>query len=202
MATLPLFPLRAVLFPEGTLSLRIFEPRYLSMVGQCMKDGGGFGVVLARGERSTSSAVDFHPFGTSCEITDWGQGEDGMLNIVVHGRRRFAVTATHHQPDGLIVGEVEYRESGWGRPLSDDDAWLADLTAQMMTELSQSDTPSPLRMDDANWVSFRLCELMPLVLTQRQALLQMDDTDARLAVLRQAIRLIEDEEEGEDEDEA
>jgi uncharacterized protein len=195
VATLPLFPLRTVLFPEGVLSLKIFEPRYLSMIGRCMKDGGGFGVVLARAERSPSSAVDFHPFGTSCQITDWGQDGDGLLNIVVHGRRRFSVSATSHQADGLIIGEVEFRDSGWGRPLSDDDAWLAELTAQMLSELPQSEAPSPARMDDAAWVSFRLCELMPLVLTQRQALLQMDDTDARIAVLRQAIRLIEEEDE-------
>ncbi|HLA74912.1 MAG TPA: LON peptidase substrate-binding domain-containing protein, partial [Gammaproteobacteria bacterium] len=36
---IPLFPLHTVLFPGGLLSLRIFEPRYLDMVSNCMKSG-------------------------------------------------------------------------------------------------------------------------------------------------------------------
>ena len=190
---LPLFPLPTVLFPEGVLPLRIFEPRYLTMIGRCMKDGVGFGVVLARSDRNPSSASDFHPFGTACEITDWGQGDDGLLHIVVRGRRRFKVRGTSLQTDGLIVGDVQFRDANWGRPLAPEDAWLAELVAQMIAELPQSGMPSPSRLDDAAWVSFRLSEMLPLVLAQRQALLQMDDADARLIVLRQTIRLIEDE---------
>jgi len=43
---LPLFPLQTVLFPGGPLGLRVFEPRYLDMVGRCLKEQGRFGVVL------------------------------------------------------------------------------------------------------------------------------------------------------------
>ena len=45
---IPLFPLRTVLFPGGVLPLRIFEPRYVDMVGRCMREQSGFGVVLIR----------------------------------------------------------------------------------------------------------------------------------------------------------
>ena len=34
MPELPLFPLHTVLFPGGLLPLRVFEPRYLDMVGR------------------------------------------------------------------------------------------------------------------------------------------------------------------------
>ncbi|KPX29838.1 hypothetical protein ALO69_05210, partial [Pseudomonas ficuserectae] len=43
--TLPLFPLNAVLFPGCVLDLQLFEARYLDMIGRCMKQGEGFGVV-------------------------------------------------------------------------------------------------------------------------------------------------------------
>ena len=33
---IPLFPLNVVLFPEGELKLRIFEPRYIDMVSMCL----------------------------------------------------------------------------------------------------------------------------------------------------------------------
>ena len=45
LQSLPLFPLNAVLFPGGLLSLRVFEVRYLDMIGKCRKAGAPFGVV-------------------------------------------------------------------------------------------------------------------------------------------------------------
>ena len=45
---IPLFPLQAVLFPGGPMPLKIFEPRYLRMISQCLKEGSGFGVILIR----------------------------------------------------------------------------------------------------------------------------------------------------------
>ena len=40
--SIPLFPLHTVLFPQGMLPLRIFEPRYLEMVSNCLKDEKDF----------------------------------------------------------------------------------------------------------------------------------------------------------------
>ena len=42
---MPLFPLNTVLFPDGLLPLRIFETRYVDMVGRCMRESTPFGVV-------------------------------------------------------------------------------------------------------------------------------------------------------------
>ena len=41
MQNVPLFPLHTVLYPHGRLPLRIFEPRYVDMVSDCMKTGTG-----------------------------------------------------------------------------------------------------------------------------------------------------------------
>ena len=46
METIPLFPLNTVLFPGGPLKLRIFEPRYVDMVGRCMRAEEEFGVAM------------------------------------------------------------------------------------------------------------------------------------------------------------
>ena len=42
---LPLFPLQTVLFPGGLLPLKVFEARYLDLMGHCMRSGEPFGVV-------------------------------------------------------------------------------------------------------------------------------------------------------------
>ena len=58
LMSIPLFPLRTVLFPGGTLPLRIFEPRYVDMVRWCMREAQGFGVVLLREGSDVLDAKD------------------------------------------------------------------------------------------------------------------------------------------------
>ena len=48
LPALPLFPLSTVLFPQGTLNLRIFEVRYLDMIRKCERAGAPFGVVALK----------------------------------------------------------------------------------------------------------------------------------------------------------
>ena len=56
--TLPLFPLRTVLFPGGLLPLKIFETRYVEMTKACLKDDRPFGVcLLTRGDERVSVAI-------------------------------------------------------------------------------------------------------------------------------------------------
>ena len=51
LQSLPLFPLGTVLYPDGVLSLRVFEVRYLDMIAKCRKAGAPFGVVsLTQGQ--------------------------------------------------------------------------------------------------------------------------------------------------------
>ena len=45
---LPLFPLQTVLFPGGFLGLKVFEARYLDLIGSCMRERSPFGVVGLR----------------------------------------------------------------------------------------------------------------------------------------------------------
>ncbi|MGZ3241958.1 MAG: LON peptidase substrate-binding domain-containing protein, partial [Burkholderiaceae bacterium] len=47
-AWVPLFPLNAVLFPNGILPLKVFETRYIDMIKECMKQETPFGVVLIK----------------------------------------------------------------------------------------------------------------------------------------------------------
>ena len=58
LTALPLFPLQTVLFPGGSLPLRIFEVRYLDMIGSRHKAGLPFGVVcLSEGSETRRRAT-------------------------------------------------------------------------------------------------------------------------------------------------
>ena len=69
--SIPLFPLKTVLFPRGCLPLRIFEPRYLDMISRCMKTGQGIGVVLIREGSEVGDAASTYDTGTLSEISYW-----------------------------------------------------------------------------------------------------------------------------------
>ena len=68
--SLPLFPLETVLFPGGTLPLRVFEVRYLDMIGKCHRAGAPFGVVaLAQGHEVRTLYLS----GGSCSLAGVGE---------------------------------------------------------------------------------------------------------------------------------
>ena len=103
----PLFPLPTVLFPEGPLPLRVFEPRYVDMVGRCMRDDEPFGVIRVQEDAKSPSDVKLCKTGTLAIIADWFQSEGGLLGILVIGSLRFQLHATAVQPDGLRTGDIE-----------------------------------------------------------------------------------------------
>ena len=88
---IPLFPLSTVLFPEGELKLRLFEPRYLDMVSECLRMDTGFGICLISAGKEAGQAAEFFSLGTYARIIDFEQMSDGLLGINVRGERRFRV---------------------------------------------------------------------------------------------------------------
>lgn len=105
--TIPLFPLHAVLFPGGSLPLRIFEPRYLDMVSKCMREDSGFGICLIREGSEVGKAADTFETGTLSEISYFNQFPDGLLGITAHGKQRFRILSKSVQHKQLTMAEVE-----------------------------------------------------------------------------------------------
>ena len=171
-SSVPLFPLNLVLFPGGVLPLRIFEPRYLTMIGECMKNGSAFGVVLSANE----SIKTFHSVGTLAQIEDFDQLEDGYLGVTCRGTERFNVLSHKLQDDQLIVAEIEIVQEP--EPEQDLPTNISQMTQFMRTLCDQEDLKewaSTLRpeWDNRDWLSCRLSELLPLSIESRQALLEM-----------------------------
>ena len=106
---LPLFPLNVVLFPGMPLPLHIFEERYKKMIGDCLDTQTPFGVVLIReGPEVGDGAVPFR-IGTSARIVEVERLEDGRMNLLTQGERRFQVVEITQQMPHL-VGQVEFME--------------------------------------------------------------------------------------------
>ena len=182
--SLGLFPLHAVLVPGGVLGLRVFEPRYLDLVRECSRDGRGFGVCLIlEGEEAGGNATPA-AFGTEALIEDFDADDQGLLTLRVRGHRRFRVLRTRVRDNGLVVGDIEWRDPDPDDELQPEHGLLALLLQRILEQAGGEHADAPAAcFDDAAWVGWRLAELLPLSDLQRQSLLQEDAPDARLQQL-------------------
>jgi hypothetical protein len=183
MEDIALFPLNTVLFPGGLLPLRIFETRYVDMVGACMRQGLAFGVVLILDGSETSSAVDIAAVGTSARIVDFQTQTDGLLGLLCLGERRFRIKERHQQGDGLNRATIEWLPEPALTPLSPPFAPLVGILRKVMTRMASIGRFIEPNYEDAGWVSHRLAELLPLDPPLQQRLLEIDDANERLGLL-------------------
>ncbi|MGQ0383192.1 MAG: LON peptidase substrate-binding domain-containing protein [Gammaproteobacteria bacterium] len=183
---LPLFPLNAVLFPGGPLSLRIFEPRYLDMVSRCLREQSGFAVLMIGDGEETAGAVSFAATGTEASIVDFDRLEGGLLGIRCIGRGRVRVVEAWREPDGLNRGRVLDIGADRVVPLPPEQAWLAEVVRQVLSEAGDNYRDVEIR-DDAAWIGNRLAEMLPLSLSDKQMLLEMTDPIERLEALEPAV---------------
>lgn len=180
---IPLFPLHTVLFPGGPLPLRVFEPRYLQMIGDCLRNEGCFGVCLISDGREVGEAATPHDTGTTARIIDWHQRHDGLLGITARGERRFRVLAREVQRNQLTVAKVELLPDDAELEVPDKYLPLAELVRRILDQAGHYYADLPRRYGDAAWVGYRLSELLPLSLPRRQYLLEIEDPVARLEQL-------------------
>ncbi|MEX0899648.1 MAG: LON peptidase substrate-binding domain-containing protein [Gammaproteobacteria bacterium] len=179
--TLPVLPLNSVLYPDGLVPLRVFEPRYLDLVAQCMREDDCFVVALITSGSETGEA-EFHPVGTSARIVDWDQGPDGILHVQCVGEHRVRIHDHEVRRNGLYVAGVDVIPTPQPVALPIRHRRLSEMIAEHLSEIAVY-TKASIRPNDAHWLADRLCEILPLGLTDRQALLELDDPLVRLDLL-------------------
>jgi len=186
-----LFPLHTVLFPGGPLPLRIFEPRYMDMVRRSLREETAFGVVLIDGGSETGPLTATTAVGTSARIADFYSLPDGLLGITCLGLRKFKLGSRRVQSDGLSLGEVEWLDDEEQIALPGEYQHLGQLLRKVLPELGNFYENVTKRFDDSTWVGYRLAEILPLSLSDKQYCLELDDPLARLARLSPLIQRVE-----------
>ena len=133
-----LFPLRTVLLPGGLLPLRIFETRYVDLVGRCLRSNETFGVVLIQTGEDTEAAVSTAAVGTSARIVDFQPMADGLLGLLCQGERRFRITARSRQSDGLNCALIDWLPEVGPEPLEPAFQPWASVLRGAMDSLTNS----------------------------------------------------------------
>lgn len=204
LSQLPLFPLQSVLFPGGWLPLRIFEVRYLDMIGRCHKAGAPFGVVCLS-EGSEVRRVDpaapptgdafakevFHPVGVLARIESLEKPQPGLFVIRCRGQQRFQVQRRHQLPHGLWVADVRLDEPDAVVPVPDHLASTREVLQRVLQSLQERHADAldqlpvqpPYQWDDCGWLANRWAELLPAPTELKQRLMALDSPLLRLELV-------------------
>jgi Lon protease-like protein len=181
---IPIFPLGAVLYPGGMLPLSIFEQRYLDLTKFCIRDNTPFGVCLIREGQEVGTAAIPHAVGCTARIAEWDMPHLGLFHLVTHGETVFRILEQWTAKSGLVQAQVELDEPAPPLPLPDEYRDLATVLQKIIAKVGADRFPSPTRLDQADWVGYRLAEVLPLDVETKQRLLEARDPIAALNEVR------------------
>src|SRR5919201_2888798 len=123
----PLFPLGIVALPTEAVPLHIFEPRYRTMIGECLENGPGFGIVW-------ESDDGLRQIGCACEGAEvLERHEDGRMDILTRGTRPFRLIETHDRLP-YPSGTVEWLDDKPEQPDPDTVAEAHDAYATLVQQ--------------------------------------------------------------------
>ncbi len=172
---IPIFPLGVVLLPEMHMPLHIFEERYKTMVHECLERNEPFGIVFYDGEK-------IHNVGCTARIVEiLKQYEDGRMDIVVQGERRFYMDKTDDSRPYLI-SEIIYIED-MKEVFNDQDRILTDKIIDLLDlldRLSGSAEEDRVTEDNPLKLSFKLPAIEGFTPQERQRFLEMTSPRERL----------------------
>ena len=193
---IPLFPLNLVLFPGMPLPLHIFEERYKAMIGDCMRYNAPFGVSLIRAGQEVGAPADPQPIGTTTRVLRSQMLEQGRLNIMTKGERRFEIVeVTQQEPH--VAAQVRLLDEPVGEGFTGVSPELSEEFTRLMRNLislsggytsqveipedpvelsymiaANLDAPIPVRQEllEAPTAADRLTRLVPLLRRRNHAL--------------------------------
>ncbi|KXK61383.1 peptidase S16 [Micromonospora rosaria] len=198
-ARLPVFPLGTVLFPGLVLPLHIFEERYRALVRHLVELPEGtpreFGVVAIQAGWEVAptgpggrpipggGAVTLHEVGCTAEVRQVTELDDGGFDLVTVGRRRFRVASVDEASAPYLTAEVEWLPEPTGPDESTSllAARVIAVFRQYLTLVRADEQELSEQLpEDPTVLSHLVAATAALTVADRQRLLAVDDTAARL----------------------
>jgi len=198
METLPLFPLGTALFPDGVLSLRIFEVRYLHLMRQCIEQKQAFGIVpllAGREVRTPENHEILASAGTLAMIDQHLQTAPGLMHIRCRGEQRIRLQEVGLGAYGLWSGRIERLEDVAAGRMPDAFGAMAEALGRVIASWQpqgargeQMPVSAPYKLDELDWVVNRWAELLPFSAKEQETLLLTNAIEQRFAVVMQKLR--------------
>lgn len=174
---IPIFPLNIVLFPQSSLPLHIFEERYKTLIHECITYDNPFGINLIH-EQSIRS------IGCTAVVQEVTKRyDDGRMDIIVEGRRRYSLLNLVEAPHPYYSGRIAWHNDV---PEETDDE-LRYQAVNLYNEFVSRVFTGMVKKIDKDDIrrsrSFFLVQKSGLELLQRQMFLGMNSENQRLELL-------------------
>ena len=124
---IPIFPLsNFIIFPNTTVPLNIFEPRYVEMIKDSMKTNKLIGLIQPKNNKS-NSIPDLHEIGCLGKITSFEDASDGRFLIDLNGLTRFKVVTEIENDKPYRTCEINFDNFANDLSLQKEDLKFSDL---------------------------------------------------------------------------
>ena len=124
---IPVFPLsNFIIFPDTTVPLNIFEPRYVEMIDDSMKTNKFIGLIQPK-KKIVSSAQDLHETGCMGKITSFNDTSDGRYLIELNGVVRFKITKEIENNKSYREYEINFEDYQNDLNLQKEELKFSDL---------------------------------------------------------------------------
>ena len=190
---IPVFPLsNFIIFPETTVPLNIFEPRYIQMVDDAMKGERIIGMVQPK--NSSQSIPALYDIGCAGKIKSFNETEDGRYLIVLVGIARFKITKELANKKLYRECEVNFGEFSNDINFEKEDIKFSDLELifkNLKSLFSKHDyiiNWKELEKQSLNQTINILSMSSPFSLEEKQALLETIDLKERKQKLEKILK--------------
>ena len=123
------------------------------------------------------------PVGTMAEISNWEMEQLGILMVTTRGGKRFRILEKATGSDNLLRATVEIIADNGPLPMPPERQRLLPLLRRVASDIGPARFPEPHRYDDAEWVGYRITEILPVQNLAKQKLLELEDPLSRLDIL-------------------
>jgi Lon protease-like protein len=183
VAATPMFPLGSVLFPSVPIPLRVFEPRYLTLIGRLLDEEEAepqFGVVLIERGNEAGGGDQRASIGTLARLVSVSARADDLLIFAV-GTRRFTVERWLDD-DPYPQGELSMLpELEWSEALASLRAEAEAVVRRVIARLAEPEAAADIELSDDPVASvWQLAAMAPLGEYDRYTLLTSTSMDGLL----------------------
>tara|TARA_Y100000590_G_scaffold286598_1_gene322437 strand:+ start:59 stop:706 length:648 start_codon:yes stop_codon:yes gene_type:complete len=107
-----IFPLsNFIIFPKTTVPLNIFEPRYIDMINDSMKNNKLIGMIQPKNtKKNTLNVPELYEIGCLGKITSFKETDDGRYLIDLKGLIRFKIIKEIESQKKYRECEIEYEK--------------------------------------------------------------------------------------------
>ena len=183
-----------IFFPQTSIPLNIFEPRYLQMINDSIKRNRLIGMVQPKkNKQKKTNKTELYSVGCMGKIINFNETEDGRIILVLKGISRFTLKSELSNEKLYREFEVSYKEFEKDLELNDETTKFIDLDA-IFDDLKKLFKRKNyiLNLDEFNNENQEqtinaLCMISPFSLEEKQILLESKNTNERKIKLKEIL---------------